>query len=236
MKQLIKNSIPALLIALGIIILGLCIKSGIDTFSNRDRIVTVRGLAELEVKANKVTWPIVFKQVGNDLPAIYDQNQATNNAIIKFLTDNGISKDEISVNAPDIVDMQAEMYNNSNSPYRYNVTSVIVVVSENVDKVRELIERQSELLRNGIAITDGGWQYQTSYEFTDLNSVKPDMIGEATESARAAGQKFANDSHSKLGKIKTATQGQFSIEDRDPNTPYIKEIRVVSTITFYLED
>ncbi len=236
MKQLLKNTLPALLIAFGLALLGIFIKAGFATFSDRDRTVTVRGLAELEVKANKVTWPIVFKQVGNDLTAIYDQNQATNNAIIKFLTDNGISQDEISVNPPDIVDMQAEMYGNNNNPYRYNVTSVIVVVSENVDKVRELIQRQSELLRNGIAITDGGWEYRISYEYTDLNSIKPDMIGEATESARLAGQKFANDSHSKLGKIKTATQGQFTIEDRDPNTPYIKDIRVVSTITFYLED
>ncbi len=93
-----------------------------------------------------------------------------------------------------------------------------------------------ELLKDGIAITDGGYQYQIKYEYTDLNSIKPEMIAEATAKAREAGQKFASDSESTLGKIKSATQGQFSIEDRDENTPYIKKVRVVSYIEFYLED
>jgi len=236
MKETLKRSFPALLITLGIVILGLCMKAGIESMASRDRVVTVRGLSEKEVMANKVTWPIVYKQVGNDLPQLYDQIQSTNATIVKFLTDNGVPEDEISVNAPDIVDMQADIYNNSNRAYRYNVTSVIVVVSNDVDKIRGLIKRQSELLRDGIAIVEGDYNNQVSYEYTDLNGIKPEMIADATAKAREAGEKFANDSHSELGKIKTASQGQFSIEDRDSNTPYIKEVRVVSTITFYLED
>ncbi|MBQ8772885.1 MAG: hypothetical protein IJZ17_00185, partial [Muribaculaceae bacterium] len=72
--------------------------------------------------------------------------------------------------------------------------------------------------------------------YTDLNLIKPDMIAEATAAAREAGDKFAADSNSKLGKIKTASQGQFTIENRDSNTPYIKNVRVVTTIVYYLED
>lgn len=231
-----KHLLPALLIALSIVALGLCLKAGFESFSSRDRVVTVRGLAEREVQANHVTWPIVYKQVGNDLPALYDYITATNATITKFLTDNGISKDEISINAPEITDMQANAYGDVRPPYRYNVTSVIVVTSDNVDKVRDLITRQSELLRDGIAIVEGDWNNRVSYEYTALNDIKPGMIAEATASAREAGEKFASDSQSELGKIKTASQGQFSIEDRDQNTPYIKSIRVVSTITFYLED
>ena len=62
------------------------------------------------------------------------------------------------------------------------------------------------------------------------------MIEEATISAREAALKFAKDSQSTLGKIKKATQGQFSITNRDENTPHIKNVRVVSTIEYYLED
>lgn len=236
MYDTIKRAIPALLVTLGIVVLGFCIKAGIESMASRDRIVTVRGLSELEVKADKVTWPIVYKQVGNDLPALYDYIQSTNNAIIKFLTDNGVSEDEISVNPPDLVDLQAQLYNSNTSPYRYNITSTIVVSSGDVDKVRDLIKRQSELLRQGIAIVEGDYNNQITYDYNGLNDIKPNMIAEATANARAAGEKFASDSDSKLGKIKTASQGQFSIEDRDSNTPYIKTIRVVSTITFYLED
>lgn len=228
--------LSSVIIAIGIIILGVCIKSGIDNFSSRDRVVTVRGLAEKEVKANKVTWPIVCKEVGNDLPSLYTRINATNDAIVKFLTSNGIAMDEIAINAPDIIDMQAERYSNKDNPYRYNVTSVITVTSHDVDKVRLLIDRQTELLKQGIAITAGDYNYKIMYDYTDLNEIKPEMIADATRNAREAANKFAADSESTLGKIKTASQGQFSIEDRDPYTPYLKKVRVVSTIIYYLED
>lgn len=132
--------------------------------------------------------------------------------------------------------MQADRYNSNPLPYRYNVTNVLVVTSSQVELVRKLIEQQTQLLKQGIAIVAGDYQYQTTYEYTELNSVKPAMIADATKNAREAANKFAEDSESKLGKIKTASQGQFSIEDRDQYTPYIKRIRVVSTIVYYLKD
>lgn len=228
--------IPALLIAIGLGILGAFIKGGFSSISENGRVVTVRGLAEKEVPANKVTWPIVSKEVGNDLTVIYTKIQSTNTAIVKFLKDNGITDKEISVNAPQVYDLQAERYGNQNTPYRYNVTTVVVVTSSQVDKVRELITRQTELLKEGIAVVAGDYNYQTSFEYDGLNEVKPAMIAEATQNAREAALKFADDSHSELGKIKTASQGQFTIEDRDQYTPYIKKIRVVSTIVYFLND
>lgn len=235
------NSKPTLVIcsailAAGLLLLGFCLKSGIDNFTNRDRVVTVRGLCEKEVPANKVTWPIVTKEVGNDLPTIYKSIEANNAAIMDFLKTNGITEDEISVNAPQVYDNAAERYVSDNVRYRYNVTNVVVVTSSKVDQVRSLIKRQTELLRRGIAVVAGDYNYQTTYEYTDLNSIKPEMIATATANARQAADKFAEDSESELGKIKTASQGQFSITDRDQYTPFVKNVRVVTSITYYLED
>lgn len=204
--------------------------------SQNARVVTVRGLCEKEVQADKVTWPIVSKEVGNNLETIYDKITATNNAIVAFLKANGIQDGDIEINAPQVIDLQADRYNSSMQPYRYNVTNVVVVTSSQVEKVNKLIQQQTELLKKGIAVVAGDYQYQTSYEYTDLNSIKPAMIADATQNAREAANKFADDSDSKLGKIKTASQGQFSIEDRDQYTPYIKRVRVVSTIVYYLKD
>lgn len=223
-------------IAIGLLLLGVQVKKGLGSISSNQRVVTVRGLSEREVTANKVTWPIVSKEVGNDLPSIYANIEKTNATILGFLKSNGISDNEISVNPPQVLDLQADRYSTQNVPFRYNVTNVVVVTSSQVDKVRKLIEQQTELLKQGIAIVAGDYQYQTSYEYTDLNSIKPDMIADATKNAREAANKFAADSESKLGKIKTASQGQFSIEDRDQYTPYIKNVRVVSTIVYYLKD
>lgn len=228
--------LEAIIIAIGMLVMGYFIKQGLDNFSSRDRVVNVKGLAEMEVPANKVTWPLMYKDLGNDLPVLYNKINATNQAILSFLKEKGITENEITINAPEIIDMQAERYNSNPAPFRYNVTSVITVTSEQVDLVRKLISEQSELLKQGIAITGGDYRYNVTYDFTKLNEVKPQMIEEATKNARAAGQKFAKDSDSELGEIKKAYQGQFTIEDRDANTPYIKRIRVVTTIDYSLED
>ena len=228
--------VESVILAIGLLLMGFLIKQGLDSFAEKNRIVTVKGLAEMEVPANKVTWPLMYKEVGNDLISLYNRIHTTNDAIVNFLIKKGIKKEEISVNAPEIIDLQAERYNQNPVQYRYNVTTIITVTSNQVDLVRSLIQEQSELLKQGIAITGGDYRYNTQYDFTSLNEIKPQMIEEATKNAREAALKFAKDSESELGKIKRAYQGQFSIEDRDANTPYIKRIRVVTTIDYSLED
>lgn len=222
------------MLAAGLVILGAFLYSAINHIAYRDRQVVVRGLAEREVPANKVTWPLVVKSVGNDLQQLYRQADNSKEAVIRFLTENGIQQSEISVGAPTLFDKDAQTWQ-SNATYRYNITLVVTVTSPQVDKVNELIRRQGELLKAGIALSTD-YQYQTTYEYTGLNDIKPEMIAEATRNAREAALKFSEDSNSELGKIKTAVQGQFSISDRDAYTPWIKNIRVVTSVTYYLKD
>ena len=229
----IKESI---VLALSIIGLGAFLYSAIIGVKDRERFINVRGLAEQEVKADYVIWPIVFKEVGNNLSALYETVQTKTQALEKFLSENGISKDEIGNASPDITDSESELYNNEKRPYRYVATVVVTVASKNVDKIRELMGKQGELLKQGIAFSEGDYRYRKVYSFNGLNNIKPAMIEEANKNARTAAQKFATDSGSKLGKIKSATQGQFSIEDRDENTPFIKKVRVVTNVQYFLED
>ena len=232
-----KNRIiEAAIIAVGITLLGYMIRSGIDSFKERDRVVSVKGLAEMEVVADKVVWPLMYKDIGNDLLSLYNNIQTKNNTIVTFLKTNGITDEEISVSPPEIIDMEAERYSAQAPQYRYNATSVITVSSGDVEKVRRLISEQTELLKQGVAITGGDYRYNILYEFTGLNKIKPDMIETATKNARETAEKFAVDSGSKLGKIRDASQGQFTISDRDANTPYIKNIRVVTTVNYYLKN
>ena len=139
----------AALIAIGIIALGLCIKSGLDGISNKDRKVTVKGLSEREVEADKVTWPILTKEIGDDLTALYTRINSTTGKVKAFLKQNGVKDSEISVNAPVVVDMSAERYGVQNSKYRYNITSTITVTSRNVKLVRSIIARQGEPAQAG---------------------------------------------------------------------------------------
>lgn len=228
--------IAAAITALGIVILGFSLKAGIDNFTNKDRRVTVKGLAEREVDADKVIWPIQTKEIGNDLPALYKKINATNDAVKKFLKANGIKDSEMNVNAPTVIDLSAERYNTQPVPQRYNITSTIIVTSHNVKLVRAIMAKQGELLQQGIAIVDGGYDNPIKYEFVAFKEMKPKMMTEAIENAEKTAQQFAENSHSTLNKIVSADQGQFSIDNRDENTPYIKKVRVVTTVTYSLKD
>ena len=237
MKHNIDNRIvSAALLAVSIVILGFCVKGGIDNFANKDRKVSVKGLSEREVDADKVTWPILSKELGNNLPELYDRIEVTQNKIKKFLLNNGVKENEITVNAPVVIDLNADQYNTNQRTFRYNITSIITVTSRNVKLVRGIISRQGELLKEGVAIVDGGYNNPVQYDFVSFNSMKPKMMEEAITNARKTAEQFAKNSNSKLNKIVSADQGQFSIDDRDSNTPYVKKVRVVTTVTYSLKD
>ena len=228
--------IAAALIAVGIMCMGWFIKAGIDNFANKDRKVNVKGLAEQEVEADKVTWPIVSKELGNDLPELYNKIGVTQGKIKAFLLRNGIKEAELTVNAPQVADLQAREYNDGNKPYRYIVTSVITVTSQQVKQVREIIAKQGDLLKEGVAIVDGGYDNPVKYEYVSFKEMKPKMMQEAIENAEKTAQQFAENSHSNLNKIVSADQGQFSIDNRDENTPWIKKVRVVTTVPYSLKE
>lgn len=231
-----KLIVSSVVVAVGIVVLGVCIKSGLGSFARNARVVTVKGLAEREVKADKVIWPIVFKELGDDLPSLYARVDEKNAIVIQMLKDKGIADAEISTSV-DVTDLQADSYSSERTPYRYRISSVVTVNTGKVDTVLALLKEQSSLIQKGVAITFSNYSYPSiQFEYTGLNTIKPEMIKEATQNARKAALQFAADSESTLGKIKTAYQGQFSISDRDQNTPYVKKVRVVTTIEYMLED
>ena len=150
MKQ--SRIIEACIVAAAVVIFGLLFKAGLDNFTNRDRKVTVKGLSEIEVPADQVTWSITTVETGNDLQQVYANSSAKIGKISKFLTDNGIASSDISVGTPIVTDNEADRWSADRIPYRFKIKTVLSVNSSEVDKVRGLISRQGELLQQGIAI------------------------------------------------------------------------------------
>ena len=226
--------IAGFFIGLGLTLLGLFIYKAIIHFKSTERIVTVKGLAEKEVKANIAIWPITFKQVSNDLSWLYKDMEDKQQMLIDFLKNNGFTEDEISVSQMVTVDRQANDYYSERLNYRYSSKNTVTVYTGNVDHVREVMKKVDQLGKKGIAIQPQDYDNRTQFLFTKLNEIKPGMVEEATAKGREVAIKFAKDSQSKLGKLKTARQGQFTISNRDSNTPYIKVVRVVVSMQYYL--
>ena len=230
------------------IILGICLVIGLSSlgyllgdaairFKEYERTVTVKGLSEREYKADIVIWPIQFSAASNDLEDMYKSIDGSTEKIKSFIESAGVEVDEISYSSPAITDKSAQQYGNqARAEFRYTASQTVTVYSKNIEVVRKVMGKMSNLGKQGIVFTGNNYQSQTEYIFTRLNEVKPEMIEEATRKAREVAETFASDSKSTLGKIRTASQGRFSISARDKNNPHIKKVRVVSTVAYYLSD
>lgn len=223
-------------IFLGLASLGFFITQATLDFKSFNRSVRVKGLSEREYPANIVIWPIQFVEADNKLTTLYTKLENSTVKIRAFLLKHGVSAEEITVSPPIITDKLANQYGPQRIEIRYSARQTVTVYSTKVEPVRQLMNKLADLGKQGIAFTGGDYNGQVEYLFTRLNEVKPAMIEEATTKAREVAEKFAADSNSRLGKIKKASQGSFSIAPRDQNNPHIKNVRVVSTIEYYLSD
>lgn len=222
-------------VGIGLVLAGWFVGSAIRHFKDFERYVTVKGLAEREVAADLAIWPIVHSVSGNDLTELQARLEADAAKIEAFLLAEGFARDEISRSAPRVSDQAPAGTQGGYVPKeRYGVESTVTLRTAKVDAARRSIQRSGALVREGVRLLRS-YEYDTQYFFTALDTVKPEMIAEATRDARQAAEKFAQDSGAGLGGIRRAQQGYFSIEDRDAFSPERKKIRVVTTVEYFLE-
>jgi hypothetical protein len=195
------------------------------------RQVTVKGLAEREVRADMAVWPIVYSATADDLGVVQGRLEAGAQAIRVFLETRGFDPGDHSLSQPRITDQQA--FQGARNGERYLAEQTVTVRSARVDDVQQAMQESGELVKAGVAMIRS-YEYQTQFFYTQLDAVKPEMIAEATRDARRAAEQFAEDSGSRVGAIRSAQQGYFSIQDRDPFSPDWKTIRVVTTIEYSL--
>lgn len=225
-----KNTILGVAIVLAAAVLGLFMVFTVKTLKSYDDTVKVRGLCEKEVPADRVVLRINFSGQDNELTALRATMERNEKAVIALLKKAGFGDEEIKYTSAHFND-RYDSYYTSNIRFRYNANQTINLFTDKMDAVRDL-ERtiDGELLKQDIISNS-----YASYEYHGLNDIKPAMIAESLENARSAADEFAKNSHSRIGKMRTASQGYFEVEDLDENTPQVKKIRVVTTVEYYLK-
>jgi len=250
--SLAPSLILGISLLLGLTVGGFLLGSEIRDIKLADRYVTVKGLVERVVKSDTAIWTITFKEAGNDLPAVFAKTESDKSAVLDFATRQGFTSSEITVNSVDVTDRLTAQYSNGEvKGSRYIIQQSVTIVSTDVDKVERSGAHTGELVQAGIALSGNN----IAFKFNGLNQLKPDMITEATRNARTSAQRFAADSGSAVGQIRSASQGSFSISAADagagaapgdeegggytpPNqadASLMKRIRVVATVDYYLK-
>lgn len=246
-KLELKSIILAFSLLIGLFLLGFFIFKGLKTFSDKDRVVTVKGLAEMNMTATLAKISLNYSFSGDDLQELIKRTENKKNLVVDYLISIGYDKNGITINSTGVNDRQryyvTKWQNNQQVQEkidRYTITQSLTFQSKDVKNAEDKTAQiKLDLVRKYLTCN-----INTDYDFPDLNSIKPQLIAESTKNARIAGEQFANDSQAKLGKIKTASQGQITIAGKyyydeetseKPKEPFIQKARVVSTIVFFLE-
>ncbi|MBO7100594.1 MAG: SIMPL domain-containing protein [Bacteroidales bacterium] len=225
-----KNYILGVSIVLAAFVLGLMLVCTVRTLKSYDDTVKVRGLCEKEVPADRVVLRINYSDQDNELVDLRARMEQSDQTIIALLKKAGFSDEEIKYTSAHFND-RYDSYYTSNIRFRYSANQTINVFTSKMEEVSEIQNKiDAELLKHNIISNT-----YASYEYNGLNDIKPSMIAESLENARTAADEFAKNSHSKIGKMRTASQGYFEVEDLDENTPQIKKVRVVTTVEYYLK-
>ncbi|EPR71578.1 SIMPL domain-containing protein [Cyclobacterium qasimii] len=230
--------LKTLVFSAAVIIAGFFIGNMHKIGKQYDRTVQVKGLSEREVDADLAVWPINISLTANDLNVLSGDIERQNKEVYNFFISQGFTEDELTKGSTNISDVRADRYNSNAqySEFRYLAKSEFTVRTDDLGKLQKALSESLALMSKGILLESKNTWRPIEYIFTGLNDLKPSMIEEATKNAREVAEKFARDSDSDVGEIRTARQGLFTINDRDENTPQIKTVRVVTTIDFQLED
>lgn len=229
-----ESWIAASVLALGLVVASLVIGSAIRDFRVSDRFVEVKGFAEREVMADLAIWPINYQLLGHSLDEIRAAIDAADESVIAFLKLRGFTDAEISRTPPRINDQWIYASGDQRPANRFLAERGITLRTTRIEATRIALEEAADLVSQGVVLSPG-WGQTARFLFTGLEQIKPEMIAEATADARRAAAQFAADSEARMGPIRSARQGFFSVTERDESTPEIKLVRVVTTIEYLLQ-
>jgi uncharacterized protein len=223
----------ALLLAVGIYAGGFFIGEGISNWNSGRRIIAVKGLSEREVPASVAVWTIAYNATGNDLDTINRKLSDSTKAVAAFLKAAGFGDKDMAVQPPALRDASIESREKDTPPppERFRAEQSVLLRTAKVDLIKPALASASTLMVNGVHLLGA---CQPNYIYNQLNEVKPTMIQEATKNARIAAEQFSRDSQTSLGKLRSASQGWFQVEDRDAATPERKLVRIVVDVDYEL--
>ncbi len=229
MLDKIKNNntlLLATIIGAVIVFFSLIFLVSAKSFSDQGAYVEVKGLSEKIVKADTAIWTLNFDIKSNDIDGLYADTERSINTIKAFLKEKGFEDSEINV-AP--INIYQDTYKDAS--FRYNATNQLSVYTNKVDLVKSTSKETLTLVKRGVTLN----QNNINFEFSDINSVKPEMLAESIKNAKDTAKSFAKESRASLGPVTRGNQGVFDITDKDPGSPEYKKIRVVSTLRFLLK-
>ena len=235
----------SIILAAGFGLGSVALANGLVRMQRTDREVTVRGVAQRDVIANRASWSVNYSESAFSLAEALTKADRDSATIRAFLKEQGFAGVSTEPGSASISTIDETIKDKPTGRTTYTVSRDIAFSTENVAGVEQIEHRKDALAQQGLVVDNT----YVSYEYTQLDRIKPAMIAAATKDARRSAEKFADDSGSTVGGIRSATQGYFSVSGRDATgsedegmggtsntaTSPDQRVRVVTTIVYYLD-
>ncbi len=242
MSTFFARVLPAILIAAGVGVSGWFVGQGLESFRQAERFITIKGLAEQDVKSDFAIWNLTFRRAGSEYQEVRQELANDRQAVVDFLVSQGFEPDEIETRSMRITDLLAREFGQQDVALRYTGEGSVVVRSARVDLVDSVASNIDPLIEQGVPMSQDGFAGGAPrYFLRGFNDVKPLLLQEAVNNAREQADKFAADAGAQLGALRRADQGIIRILDDDGSDGYTsgmtigKRLRVVSTFEYLLK-
>lgn len=171
-----------------------------------DNALSVTGSAKQTITADIVKWTSGFSRtVSIDLLSYgYSQIAVDQEAVMKFLKDNGVKEDEITISP---VSLEEPFKYDSNAPKQYTLRQTVQVNSNEVDKITDLAKNAKQLASKGIVFST----FSLEYYYSKLPDLRVSLLSEAVKDAKARAEKIAESTGRKVGTLKSASMGVVQV-------------------------
>lgn len=232
--------LSALLLAAALLVGLLGVGNGIERFRMADRSVTVKGLAELDVRSDYAVWSVRFRRAGQSFADVHQALADDRQRVVQFLRAQGFSDDELDPRPLKVQDLLAREWGSGQVALRFNGSGEVLVRSVRVERVEVASAGTDPLIAAGLQLDTDAGMGSPQYQLRGFNDIKPRLLAEVTANAREQAERFAADAGARLGALKSANQGVIQVIDDDGSGESFgrtigKRLRVVSTFTYYLD-
>jgi hypothetical protein len=216
-----KLTTASVILGLALIIAFWVAASAIKYRSKSTETIVVTGLAEKDFVADLIVWNGSYSRKSFDLKSAYAQLKRDENTIRQYLKGKGVSDQELIFNS---VEINKEFNYRTDENGRqlgqeftgYNLTQVVKVESNNVNKIERISREVTELIESGIEFNSR----PPAYYYSKLADIKIDLLGRASSDARARAETIAKNAGTKLGALRKANMGVFQITGKNSNEDY----------------
>ena len=189
--------------------------------------ITVTGSASKIVKSDSDRMSFSLQANAKTQKEAFNRLKTQSPVVINYLSSKGIDKNLIEIKPVSGYNIYKTVGNgySTNEIIGYNANQNYEISSKDVDKIKEISSDIQNLVDKGITLEI----YRPEFFYSDLASIKIDLLKEATQDAKQRATSMLGAANSKVGKVRQMRMGVFQITP--PDSTMVSDMGVNDTST-----